>query len=159
MNRKGKKMQKLKMISVSCMAVIFTFAITACAPTVATRGNLVADSKLEQIKPYYATKYDVQDRLGPPSAVAPFEENTWYYIGSTSETMGIFKEEVIKQRILAVKFDEYDTVMEITELDPNKAQEFEIVERKTPTAGKDFTFIQQLVGNVGRFNSIPGANQ
>ena len=137
--------------------IIFTFMASACTPTVTTRGNLISDTRLEKVKPYYTTKFDVQDRWGPPSAIAPFEENTWYYIGSTSETMGIFKEEVVKQRILAIKFDQYDTVMEIVELDPEQSQEVAFVDRKTPTAGKDFTFIQQIVGNVGRFNSLPGA--
>jgi len=131
-------------------------AVSACSPTVATRGNLVSDNKIAQVKPYYATRYDVNAQWGPPTTIAPFDDNTWYYIGARKETMGIFKEETAEQRIIRVKFDEYDTVIEIAELDPKNAQTVEMVERTTPTAGKEFTLLQQLIGNVGRFNSLPG---
>ena len=42
-------------------------------------------------------------------------------------------------------------------VDPKLAQNVDIVTRKTPTAGKEFTAVQQFVGNLGKFNKADKA--
>ena len=53
---------------------------------------------------------------------------------------------------MVVKFDEAGTVADVRELDQNAGKEVELVERTTPTAGRDMNFIEQMLGNVGRFS-------
>lgn len=139
--------------------ILFTIclitSLTACTPTVETRGNLISEHRQEQIQPVTSTKYDVSQLWGPPTLVSPFDEKTWYYVGKTTEVMGVFKEEVIKQQIIKVKFDNNYFVAELDIIDPSQAKDVDFVERTTATAGKDFTILQQLVGNLGKFNSVP----
>ena len=130
-----------------------TLAISACSPTVETRGNLIIQNKLADIQPDMSTRSDVELKWGPPTAVAAFDNKTWYYIGEQTETMGILKSEIKERRIIAVHFNDADIVTGVEPLDPAKGREISFVERKTPTAGKEFNVFQQLIGNVGRFNA------
>jgi outer membrane protein assembly factor BamE (lipoprotein component of BamABCDE complex) len=137
------------------LTTCFIASLTACTPTIETRGNLISEYKQEQIEPAASTRYDVIQKWGPPTLVAPFDKKTWYYVGKTTESMGIFKHETIKQQIIKIKFDENDVVADMITIDPNNAKDIEFVERSTSTAGKEFTVLQQLIGNLGRFNGIP----
>lgn len=128
-----------------------------CAPTVDTHGNLISDTKLSQVRPNISSMADVETAWGPPTTVAPFNENVWYYIGTQTETNGIIRHEVVKRRVIRVMFDDTDTVTDIKELNTKDAKEIEFVERETPTAGKEFTAFQQMIGNVGRFSKEGGA--
>lgn len=127
--------------------------LSGCTPARNTHGNLVSDIRYNQVRPYETTRYELRQIWGPPTAVAPFTGgDTWYYIGQKSEVMGIFKEEITDRRIIRVDFDDAGTVVQLAELDPEAGQEVDPVNRQTPTAGKEFTILQQLVGNLGRFN-------
>ena len=127
--------------------------LTGCTPARNTHGNLVSDVRYNQVHPYETTRYELRQIWGPPTAVAPFTGgDTWYYIGQKSEVMGIFKEEITDRRVIRVDFDTAGTVTQIAELDPGAGQDIDPVNRRTPTAGREFTILQQLVGNLGRFN-------
>jgi outer membrane protein assembly factor BamE (lipoprotein component of BamABCDE complex) len=130
-----------------CLALL-----SACTPTVTTRGNLLSDTKLALVQPSTA-KSEVERLWGPPTLTAPFNENVWYYAGETTEQQGIYEPVVVKRQIIKVAFDAQDTVASIEKVDPAKAKDIEIVDRRTPTAGKEFTALQQAIGNLGKFNS------
>ena len=127
-------------------------SLAACAPTIETRGNLISDTKFAQIEAHSSTRADVQQKWGPPTTYSTLDPNTWYYIGERTAQEGVFAPEVEKRRMIRVKFDYDDTVKEVTELDTAQAQEVNLVERRTPTAGKEYTAFQQFVGNLGKFN-------
>lgn len=129
--------------------------LAGCSPTIATRGNLITDVKFQQVQAQKSTRADVVNLWGPPTAVSSFDQNTWYYIGETTSQKGIFAPEVDKRRIVRVKFnaENNDTVVEVADIDPKLASDVDPVKRTTPTAGKEFTFLQQFIGNLGRYNS------
>lgn len=138
------------------LLAVLTVAVglsAACTPMVATRGNLLSESKIELVQPGTSTRADVSQAWGPPTTVAPFDNNIWYYIGETTEQKGIFEPEVTKRQMLRVKFAEDDTVEQLAAIDPKNGREVAFVDRKTSTAGKEFTAFQQFVGNLGKFNT------
>lgn len=128
------------------------FMLSACSPTVTTHGSFISPSKREQVTAMTSTRADVQTIWGPPTAVAPFDPKTWYYIGEVDSQQGIFAPEVEKRELIKVTFDDAGTVAEIASIDPKLAQDIDLVERKTQTAGKEYTALQQFVGNMGKFN-------
>lgn len=142
-------------------ALTAVLALSACAPTVATRGNLLTEVKLAQIKPLASTRADVIQIWGPPTVSSAFDPNIWYYVGETTSQKGIFAPEVENRRLIRVTFDPNDshTVAEVAELDPAAAKEIELVDRKTPTAGKEYTALQQFIGNLGKYNTDPNAKK
>ncbi len=144
-----------KILTITFAAIL----LSACTPTVATRGNLISDIRFEQVKPLLTTADEVKNIWGPPTVTATFDDKTWYYIGKKTETMGIFKNKTIEERIIAIKFDEFETVTSIEDIDPSNIQDIAIDNSKTDTAGKEFTFLQQLVGNLGKFNKSSVADR
>jgi outer membrane protein assembly factor BamE (lipoprotein component of BamABCDE complex) len=54
--------------------------------------------------------------------------------------------------VLVVRFDEQGILEEIGTLRGEDGQEVVLVSRETPTAGHELTLIEQIVGNIGRFN-------
>ena len=132
--------------------VILTLA--ACSPTVITRGNLLSDSQLQKIEAQKSTRADVMQAWGPPTVAPLFEPDTWYYIGERTSQKGVFAPEVQKRRMVRIKFSpaNNDTVVAVEDLDPKLAENITPVSKTTPAAGKDFTFMQQFIGNIGKYN-------
>ncbi|MBK8908947.1 MAG: outer membrane protein assembly factor BamE [Rhodospirillales bacterium] len=130
-------------------------SVGACAPRVDTHGNTPDPERLAAVTPGVHTRGDVQQVLGSPSSVALFDGETWYYIGNRTETTAFFAPDVIERQVLAVHFNRAGVVDSIQSLGLEQGQEVNLVERETPTSGNELTFIQQIVGNVGRFE---GAN-
>ena len=136
------------------ISVLCFLAVGACAPIVNTRGNLISPSKFQQVQANTSTRADVVHFWGPPTTTSPFDPNLWYYIGETTTQRGIFAPDVEKRRIIRIRFDSNnnDTVVEVSDLDPKQAKDVDLVSRTTPTAGKEFTAIQQFISNLGKFN-------
>ena len=136
------------------IAILLALSLSACSPIVATRGNLISDSKFEKVQAHTSKRSDVVEVWGPPTVTSSFDSNTWYYIGETTKQRGIFAPEIAKRRMIKVSFDkaDNDTVIEVADLDISKAKDIDIVNRKTPTAGKEYTAVQQFIGNIGKYN-------
>ncbi|GJL84947.1 MAG: outer membrane protein assembly factor BamE [Micavibrio sp.] len=135
--------------AVSCLA------ISACTPTVAQRGNTLENYQVDEIVANVHTRSDVLRLLGSPTTQATFDENIWYYIGRTTEKHGIFDPEVVEERVVAVAFNEEGVVTYIGDIDGQKI-DVPISDDSTPTHGNELTVMQQLLGNVGRFNPTSG---
>lgn len=134
------------------LATAALLALTACTATVAERGNLLEDYQLKQVAAGTSTKSDVVKILGSPTTQAPFDENVWYYIGQETEKHGILDPEITKERVVAVKFAQDGTVEYLRELPQGSRVDVPIERSKTATRGNEFTFMQQLLGNMGKFN-------
>lgn len=129
-------------------------SLGACAPTLATRGNLTEAERLAEIRVGVSRREDVAGLLGTPSTIGTFNEDVWYYIGQRTEKTAFFKPTVIERKVVAVRFDKQGVVEKIDQLGKDDGQQVELVDRRTPTAGRDLNFLEQILGNVGRF---PGA--
>lgn len=138
----------------AALVLSLTMTLGACSPTVVTRGNLLTDVQVQKIQVQKSTRADVVQAWGPPTISPQFEPNTWYYVGERTSQKGVFAPEVQKRRLVRVKFSatNNDTVVEVADLDPKQAANITPVRQTTPAAGKDFTFLQQFIGNMGKYN-------
>ena len=59
----------------------------------------------------------------------------------------------LEQRAVVIRFDAQDRVMSVEEFGPDDRLAIEISSRETPARGRELTLLQQLLGNVGRFES------
>jgi len=135
-------------------AIMAMFAVTACEKQVNVRGNIPHSADIAKIRKGFHKKSDVENLLGTPSAVATFEKETWYYIGGRVKTLSFFKPEFFDRKIIIVKFNGKGVVDTVEARDvPTTDEEIKLVERETPTKGRELTIIQQLIGNVGRFST------
>ena len=133
-----------------CSAIAAGFA-AGCTEVIHTRGNFPDPRIIAQIKPGKQTRGEITRLLGTPSTVAKYERETWLYIGGRVKSKAFFKPEILERKVLGIQFDKRGIVEEVRTHDASKAKAVKLVERETPTKGKELTFLQQIVGNVGRF--------
>ncbi len=133
------------------MLAAAALCLAACTPTQSSHGNMVEDYRMAEIVPGVSTRTNVLKSLGSPTTTAPFDDSIWYYISQKTEKTGIFDPEVVEEKIVVVAFNEEGIVQTIEPVDA-KRTDIPRVRRKTPTGGNEVTFMEQLLGNVGKFN-------
>jgi len=127
--------------------------LAACEPTIATRGNLLDQEKMDQVEIGKSSREDVATLLGSPTQVGTFDEKVWYYVGRNTEQYSFLDPEIIKQKAVEVRFNDEGLVTAMRTFDPSLVEDVSPVADKTPTYGHETTFAEQLLGNLGH----PGA--
>lgn len=145
----SENMKKHLSITLLSLSIIAT---SACTPVTAQRGNLLEDKQLNDVQAGESSVSDVLRTLGSPTTQSTFNPNIWYYIGQTTEKHGILDDEVVDERIIQVTFNSEGIVQSIEDIEPNR-ENIPYAKGKTPTHGNDLTLTQQLLGNMGRFNT------
>jgi outer membrane protein assembly factor BamE (lipoprotein component of BamABCDE complex) len=128
-------------------------AAGGCTPTVDVHGNMPEVAQVQDIEPGVTTREQISDKFGTPSTVALFGGETWYYVGKKTETFAFFNPKTLDQRVVAVSFDDRGRVEAVKQIDGDQAESIDVVKRTTPTRGREYTFVEQLLGNVGRFSN------
>jgi outer membrane protein assembly factor BamE (lipoprotein component of BamABCDE complex) len=131
--------------------------LAGCAGDVNQRGNLPPPDELAQIHPGKTTKAEVAKILGTPSSVGVFNDNDWYYISRRTEQVAFFNPNVLDQEVYIVDFNPDGVVQAVDHKTLRNGQDITPVARTTPAPGKHLTFIEQLVGNLGKFNGTTGS--
>jgi outer membrane protein assembly factor BamE (lipoprotein component of BamABCDE complex) len=140
-------------IRVSLLAGFLALGLGACAEDIRVRGNMPDTTVVARINPGIHTRGDIESLLGSPSTVSTFQDSTWYYIGQKSTQFAFFEPEVLERRVLVVSFDKSGFVETTRIYELADGHIIDPVDRITPTEGRDYTFMQQLIGNLGRFQN------
>jgi outer membrane protein assembly factor BamE (lipoprotein component of BamABCDE complex) len=119
------------------------------------RGNKVDDALVAQLVPGTSTRADVTALIGTPTARATFDDNTWLYIGEVTKPVIAATNEVLDQQVVVLTFDQQGVLRSIDRKSQSDSVPVTVVSRATPAPGNDATFLQQLLGNVGRFSPLP----
>jgi outer membrane protein assembly factor BamE (lipoprotein component of BamABCDE complex) len=148
MSNGRQKRRRIRQVAAGLFAV---GAVAACSPTVDNRGYVPDPTALERVKPGRQTRGDVADILGTPSSVTPFTDDTWIYIHRKTSTVAFFEPKVLEQNVVVVDFDDAGLVRDVRRYSLEDGKLIDPVTRKTPAPGKELTFLEQLIGNIGRF--------
>jgi outer membrane protein assembly factor BamE (lipoprotein component of BamABCDE complex) len=121
------------------------------------RGNKVDADQLKELVPGTSTRADVTAMIGSPTARATFDDNTWLYVSEVTRprvgrTLG-----VVSQTVLVLSFNDQGVLQNVQQLGDDDAMPVSVVARTTPSPGTEASFLQQLFGNIGRFNAVGGA--
>ncbi|NHN89738.1 outer membrane protein assembly factor BamE [Acetobacter conturbans] len=120
------------------------------------RGSLVEADDYNQLKPGVSNRADALDLLGSPTAKATFDDNTWIYVSMmTAPTPANFPH-VTKQQVVVLNFDQGGTLKSLRTLGMHDAKHPGMVGDTTPTPGTKINIIQEIMGNVGRYNPMQG---
>lgn len=131
--------------------IVGAMLVAACAPVVYSHGNSPNSQLLELIEPNVQDKSQVLAMLGSPSSVTMFEEETWLYISSKSQQKAFFEPEELERKVIAITFNAEGKVSGVAKMLKEDGLDIEFSTKETPTSGHSFTFMEQLFGNVGRF--------
>jgi outer membrane protein assembly factor BamE (lipoprotein component of BamABCDE complex) len=143
-----KRTARSSLLGAACLAL----AMAACTPRIDTRGHVATPGTIEKLEVGKQTRDDVIQLLGSPSTTATFDDETWYYISQKTETVAFYAPETIDQKVIALKFDKAGLLKDMQTYTLKDGKAIAMVDRKTPTAGKELTLIEQVFGNVGRFS-------
>jgi len=144
-------------VSLRCLSSVFGVSgialIASCAAMVEQRGNLPVPEKLAAIQPGVTKKDEVIKILGSPSSVSIFNDKSWYYISRRTGQTAFFEPDVLDQHVFIVDFDDQGVVKTVDHKGVQDARAIDPVPRATPAPGRELTFLEQLIGNVGKFNN------
>jgi len=145
-------MGNCRRLALSVASLIVAALAAGCSPTIDTRGNLPDADNVLKIQPGIDTKNEVAQILGSPSTVGTFNDNKWYYISTRTRTLAFLTPAIEDQQVLVVSFDKSGVVNDMKIIGLEDAKQITPSERVTPTLGRELTIMQQLLGNLGRFN-------
>ena len=118
------------------------------------RGNHVDADQLKELVPGTSTRADVTALIGSPTARATFDDNTWLYISEVTRPRIARTQGVLSQNVTVLSFNDQGVLQEVKLLNKDDAMPVSVVARTTPSPGTEASFLQQLFGNIGRFNAI-----
>ena len=121
------------------------------------RGNKVDPDALKELTPGTSTRADATALLGSPTAKATFDDNTWIYINEITRTRIARTPGVLEQKVVVLTFNDQGVLQDIKRLNQDDSLPVNVVSRATPSPGSEASILQQLLGNVGRFNAGGGS--
>jgi outer membrane protein assembly factor BamE (lipoprotein component of BamABCDE complex) len=128
-------------------------ALAGCNIPTTQRGNLPKADALDQVKPGVTDKQTVTRLLGTPSTTAAFDDHTWYYISNETKQVAFLEPQLLDQQVVAIRFDDHGVVVGIDRKGLKDANAITPNPNATPAPGREYTFLEQLIGNFGKFNS------
>jgi outer membrane protein assembly factor BamE (lipoprotein component of BamABCDE complex) len=140
-------------LSTAVVALSAAVALAGCAKTVEQRGNLPPPDEIAEIHPGKTTKDQVAKILGTPSSVGVFHDKSWYYISRRTSQFSFFDPDVLDQEVYIVDFNDDGIVQAVDHKTLKNGRDITPVARTTPAPGRELTFLEQILGNLGRFNS------
>src|SRR5215470_3828419 len=143
----------------SLVLLVAASGIASCASSVEQRGHLPGPDKLAEIHAGSTTKDEVTKILGTPSSVSVFNsDKSWYYISRRTAQTAFFDPTILDQQVYIVKFDDQGVVKTVDHKILEDGKEITPVARATPAPGRELSFLEQLIGNLGRFNGSEGGS-
>lgn len=128
-------------------------ALAGCIKDIDARGNLPPPEAITKLAVGEQTRQDVQGLLGTPATTAVFDNETWYYVSSQTTQYAFYPTEELERTVYAIEFDPRGILKQVRKYDLNSGREIVIVGRETVTKGREYGIVEQLIGNLGRFNA------
>jgi outer membrane protein assembly factor BamE (lipoprotein component of BamABCDE complex) len=132
--------------------------LLACAPVIDNRGYVFDESLLPQLVVGTTSEADIITIMGSPSTVSTLNGGAYYYISSRFITEAYRAPRETERRVLAIFLDEDKKIRDLGFYTLEDGNIVTIVARTTETQGRELTFLQQIFGNLGRFESGDGSN-
>ncbi len=144
---------KRRRYGIAACAALVALTLGACETRIDQRGYVPDRYDLERIKAGLQGRDEVREILGSPSSVSSFNDERWYYISKKTSTVAFFEPTILEQSVVVIEFDDIGMVKEVKNYALEDGQIIDPVSRKTPSPGRELTFMEQLIGNLGRFNA------
>ena len=134
-------------------ALVVAVSLTACQARIDSRGYVPTPEDIDRVKAGVQGREEVREILGTPSSASNFTDDRWYYISKKTRSVAFFTPTVLEQNVVVVEFDETGLVKDLHRLALEDGQIIDPVTRKTPSPGRELSFLEQLIGNLGKFNN------
>lgn len=113
------------------------------------RGYLVDAALVSSVQPGVDNQMSVERSLGRPTFTTQFGEPAWYYVSVNTQQAAFTRPRTASQYVLRIKFDPQGNVTAVEQRGMEKVVRLDPDGGKTPTLGKERSFIEDLFGNIG----------
>ncbi len=144
-------LRRVRGLSAVGAIILLGTSLLACAPAVETHGFVPKPEAFQEIEIGVTTEDQVWTLLGTPTSRSTIDERRWYYVTRITERLAFYDPDFIDGAVIVVEFDESGTVSNLGLRRLDEGTEIVFVDRQTPTQGRDLGILEQLFGNLGRF--------
>jgi outer membrane protein assembly factor BamE (lipoprotein component of BamABCDE complex) len=134
------------------LAGLVLLAMAACSDIYRNHGYTPDEASLENVAVGRDTRESVAAKVGRPAAGGLMADGGWYYVQSRWRHRGPLAPQEIDRQVLAISFDAGGRVSNIERFGLEDGQVVALSRRVTDSNVKGLGLIQQLMGNLGRFN-------
>lgn len=134
------------------LAMIASLAACTGVSETTYHGYVVSDTALQQV-PVGSSRDQVLIALGSPSTTAEFGGEVFYYISQTRRrAVAFMPDKLVDQRVLAIYFNEEQTVDRIADYGLKDGKVFDFVSQTTPTGGHELTYLRGVFKAINPFS-------
>lgn len=145
-------MFKLTILLKAAGLICALLAVTGCSATHSNHGFVPPEAELAELIEGVDTRATVDDAIGPPTAGGVQAGGDYYYIRSRQRTFGMFRPEIVERQIVAISFDETDTIRNIERFALDDGKVVALSQRVTDSSVVGNGFWRQIIGNIGNFS-------
>lgn len=131
----------------------------ACSPIYTNHGYVPTQEELSQIQVGKDTRDTVRTKIGDPTTAGMIKPAEWYYVQSRFKTVGARRPKEIDRQVVAISFTSSGRVSNIERFGLDHGRVVALSRRVTTPNVKGIGFLQQLMGNIGKFNASQLLNQ
>jgi outer membrane protein assembly factor BamE (lipoprotein component of BamABCDE complex) len=117
------------------------------------RGNRIDPDDLKELVPGTSTRADATALLGSPTARATFDDNRWIYMSLVTRPRIGRVQGILSQNVVVLTFNDQGVLQNVEQLNQDDGLPVTVSSRATPSPGTEASFMQQLFGNIGKFNA------
>lgn len=146
-------------LAMKIAAIFLLGAICACTTIEEQHGVAIKPKEVAALT-LDSSKSDVVSVLGSPSTKSIYGDEVWYYLSNRKERNIFAADELAEQEVLAISFDVNAHISNVETYSLSDSRKFAVNQRITETSGNDVSFMEQILGNVGRFSpdAVGGRN-
>ncbi|MEM6909527.1 MAG: outer membrane protein assembly factor BamE [Pseudomonadota bacterium] len=152
-----KSSAKRRRVTALGCAIIGLTALSGCSSIRESRGYVTDQVLLAAIQPGIDNQRSVEGTLGRPTFTSQYGDPTWYYVSSVTGRKPFVRPKIRTHGVLAVKFDQAGNVAGIERSGIEDVVYLQPDGDKTPTLGRERTFLEDLFGNIGQVGGVGGA--
>lgn len=142
------KFRFARLVAMLCMIGV----VSACAASYRNHGYMPNQEDLANLVVGVDTRATVDDVIGAPSASGLLSEGDYYYVRSRVKEFGLYRPEVVERNVLAISFNEDDTIANIETFSLADGNIVPLTRRVTDSSVIGKGFLRQLLGNIGNID-------
>ena len=137
-------------------AAVLAALVGGCASIKDHRGYLVDSALTDSVQVGVDNQLSVERSLGRPTFTTQWGEPAWYYVSVDTKQAAFARPRANQQMIMRIRFDPTGNVVAIDKAGMEKVARLDPNGHKTPTLGRDRSFLEDLFGNIGTVGA-PGS--
>lgn len=138
--------------SASLLAALCLSLLTACTAQYRNHGYVPPDDQLNELAVGVDTRATVDDLVGAPTTSGLLSGGDYYYVRTRVREVGAFRPEVVDRQVVAISFNENDTIRNIERFGLAEGRVVPITRRVTDSSVMGNGLLRQIFGNFGNFN-------